>query len=295
LAVETEPAIGLRLRPAVPTALPPRVQRIQPSKGFIPVDLAEIWRYRELLHRLVFRDVKARYKQTYLGPLWAILRPVISMVLMSAVFGGLAGFTSGTDVPYPLFLYSGILVWTYFSSALTGTGSSLLSYSGLLGKAYFPRLYAPFAAAAAPLVDFALSMTVVFGLFGYFGRWPSWHIVFMPFFVIGAMIGALGVGLWLAGISVRYRDVPFTVPYIVQLWFYATPVLYPVSKLPKPYSSLLALNPMTSVVEGFRWSLLGMTPPNIPVLVGSSLFALLLFVGGLFHFRRTERTIVDLM
>jgi lipopolysaccharide transport system permease protein len=271
------------------------VRRIEPSRGFIPIDLAELWRYRELLHRLVFRDIKARYKQTYLGPVWAILRPLVSMVLMSAVFGGLAGFTSGTTVPYPLFLFAGILVWTYFSSALTGSGSSLLSYSGLLGKAYFPRLYAALAAASAPLVDFALSLTIVFGLFGYYGRWPSWHIVFIPLFVLMAMVGALGVGLWLAGISVRYRDVPFTVPYVVQLWFYATPVLYPVSKLPEPFRTLLVLNPMTSVIDGFRWSLLGITPPNIGILLGSWAFALLLFVGGLFHFRRTERTIVDLM
>jgi lipopolysaccharide transport system permease protein len=279
----------------VPVRPQRRVRRIQPSTGVIPIDFAEVWRYRELLHRLVFKDVKARYRQTYLGPFWAIFRPFVSMVLMSAIFGGLAGFTSGTDIPYPLFLYAGILVWTYFSSALSGTASSLLSYGGLLGKAYFPRLYAPFSAVSAPLVDFFLSLGIVFILFGYYKIWPSWHVVFMPFFVLLAMVSGLCIGLWLCGISVRYRDVPFALPFAIQLWFYATPVIYPVSKLPEPYSSLLALNPMTSVVEGFRWCLLGITPPDVPILVGSTCIAIILFVGGLYYFRRTERTIVDMM
>jgi lipopolysaccharide transport system permease protein len=271
------------------------MRRIQPSRGFIPIDFAELWRYRELLFRLVWRDVKARYKQTMLGPLWAVLRPLVSMVLMAAIFGGLAGFKSGTSVPYPLFLYGGLLVWTYFSSAITGSSSSLLNYAGMLGKAYFPRLFAPFAAVTAPLVDFGIALLIVFGLFGYYGRWPSWHIVFLPFFVLLAGLAGLGVGLWLCGISVRFRDVPFTLPFAIQIWFYVTPVLYPVSKLPRPFSTLLALNPVTSVVDGFKWSLLGITPPNVPVVIGSSFFVLALLVGGLFFFRRTERTIVDML
>jgi lipopolysaccharide transport system permease protein len=273
----------------------PRVRRLQPSRGFVPIDFAELWRYRELLYRLVWRDIKARYKQTFLGSFWAIFRPLATMVLLAAVFGGLAGFSSGTSVPYPLYLYGGLLVWTYFSSAVTGSSSSLINYGGLLGKAYFPRLFAPFAAVVTPLVDFCLALAVVFGLFGYYHRWPSWHVVFLPLFVLLACIAGLGVGLWLSGISVRYRDVPFTLPFVVQMWFYVTPVLYPVSKLPEPYRSLLVLNPMTSVVDGFRWSLLGITPPNIDVLLGSSCFALALLVGGLFFFRRTERTIVDML
>jgi lipopolysaccharide transport system permease protein len=284
-------------RPGTPPAFDgaTRVRRIQPSRGFIPIDFGEIWRYRELLGRLVWRDIKARYRQTFLGPIWAFLRPFVTMLVMAAVFGGLAGFKSGTGTPYPLYLYGGILVWTYFSSALTGTTSSLLNYSGLLGKAYFPRLYAPFAMATAPLVDFVLSLSMVFVLFGWFHRWPSWHLVFMPFFLLLALVAGLGVGLWLCGISVRYRDVPFTLPFVVQLWFYATPILYPVSKLPEPYRTLMVLNPMTAVVDGFRWTLLGITPPNPGVLVGSASVAAVLLVGGLYFFRRTERTIVDMM
>lgn len=292
--MQIEQALAQSPSPAAPVVAR-RVRRIQPSSGFIPIDFAELWAYRELLHRLVWRDVKARYKQTFLGPVWAVLRPFVSMVVMAAVFGGLAGFTSGTDVPYPLFLYGGLLVWTYFSSVLTGTTSSLLNYGGLLGKAYFPRLYAPLASATAPLVDLALSMSIVLVLFGWFHRWPSWQVVFLPFFILLAMVAGFGVGLWLCGISVRYRDVPFTLPFVVQVLFYVTPVLYPVSKLPEPFATLVVLNPMTSVIEGFRWALLGIDPPNVGVMLGSGTLAALLAVGGLYYFRRTERTIVDMM
>ncbi len=217
------------------------------------------------------------------------------MVMMAAIFGGLAGFKSGTKVPYPLFLYGGLLVWTYFSSAITGSSTSLLNYGGMLGKAYFPRLYAPFAAVTAPLVDFLLALMIVFGLFAYYGRWPSWHVVFLPVFVLLAGLAGLGVGIWLCGASVRFRDIPFTIPFVVQIWFYATPVLYPVSKLPQPFRTLLVLNPMTAVVDGFKWSLLGINFPNIPVVVGSGAFAIALVIAGLFFFRRTERTIVDMI
>jgi homopolymeric O-antigen transport system permease protein len=272
------------------------VRRIQPSTGLVPVDFAEVWRYRELLLNLIMRDVRTRYKQTFLGPAWAILRPLVTMVLMAAVFGGLAGFTSGQPgIPYPLFLYAGMLIWMYFQSALPAAASGLLANATLLGKAYFPRLYAPLASVSTPLADFAFSVLVLFGLFGYYQLWPSWHIIFLPFFILLALITCLGVGLWLCGLSVRYRDIPFMLPFVVQLWFYVTPVIYPISTVPQPYRTLLVLNPMTSVVEGFRWSLLGITAPNVGVLVGSTIFAIALFVVGLFIFRRTERTVMDMV
>lgn len=259
------------------------------------MDVHELWRYRELLLNLVWRDIRARYRQTFLGSSWAILRPVVSMVLMSAVFGGLAGFTSGqSNIPYPLFLYAGMLVWSYFQSALPAASQSLLTNAPLLSKIYFPRLYAPLAQVVAPLVDFALAFVVVFGLFGYFGVWPSWHVVFLPAFILLAIAASLGVGLWLCGISVRYRDVPFVLPYVIQLWFYATPVLYPIKRLPEPYRAIIAINPMTSVIDGFRWSLLGISAPNVPVLAISTLFVVALLVSGLFLFRRAERTVVDM-
>jgi lipopolysaccharide transport system permease protein len=290
--VQTEPVLVPDLRPAATT----RVRRIEASHGLIPVDFAEIWRYRELLGNLMWRDVKTRYKQTFLGPVWAFLRPLITMVLMSAVFGGLAGFTSGEPgIPYPLFLYGGMLIWMYFQSALPAAALGLLSNSALLGKAYFPRVYAPLSAVTTPLSDFAFSFTVLLVLFAYFQVWPSWHIVFLPFFILLALLTCLAVGLWLCGMTVRYRDIPFVLPFVVQLWFYVTPVLYPIGKVPEPYRTLLIFNPMTAVVEGFRWSLLGITPPDVNVLIGSTIFAVVLLVVGLFVFRRTERTIMDMV
>jgi lipopolysaccharide transport system permease protein len=290
--VEAEQALTIAARPPRPQRV---VRRIQPSRGLIPIDLGELWRYRELLYYFVWRDVKARYKQTFLGAFWAIFRPFSSMVLFAAVFGGLAGFHSGTDVPYPLFLYAGLLAWMYFQSALTSSAQSLLNNSGLISKAYFPRLYAPAAAVAAPLVDFALAMTVLFGLFAWFGRAPSWQIVFLPLFIVLALVAGLGVGLFLSGATVRYRDVGFALPFLVQLWLFATPVIYPVSLVPDRYQWLLALNPMTAVIDGFRWSLLGMSPPSGTVLAVSTVFAAVVLVCGLFFFRRTERTIVDMI
>lgn len=278
-------------RPAAATA----VRRLQPSHGILVVNFAELWQYRELLFTLMWRDIRARYKQTFLGPIWAILKPVISMVLLSAVFGGLAGFTSGNpDIPYPLFLYAGVVVWTYFLSALPGAAASLINNAGVLGKIYFPRLYAPIGQVTAPFVDFLIAFVVVIGLFFYFGRWPSWHIVFLPAFMLLAVLAALGFGIWLCGISVRYRDVPFVLPFILQLWFYVTPVLYPVNRIPEPYRKLIAINPMTAVIDGFRWSLLGITKPNVGVLLVSTGVVIAVLVSGLVVFRRAERTVVDM-
>ena len=269
------------------------VRRIKPSSGWLAVDFRELWQYRELLYRILWRDLKARYKQTFLGPAWAIIRPLASMVLLAAVFGGLAGFKSGTGTPYPLFLFAGILIWTYFSSALGGATASILNNSALLSKVYFPRLYAPLSAVAAPLVDLGLAMTISFGLFAWFGRWPNWHVIFVPVFVFLALLAGLGIGLWFACAAVRYRDISFTLPYVTQIGMYATPVLYPASRLPKPYRSLIALNPLTSVLDGFRWALIGTAAPRLSVLFVSTGVAVVILVTGLFYFRRVERTIVD--
>jgi lipopolysaccharide transport system permease protein len=270
-------------------------QRIQPSRGLVPIDLRELWRYHELLYYLVWRDIKARYKQTFLGASWAILRPLVLMVVFAAIFGGLAGIDSGTDTPYPLFLYAGVLPWTYFQSALTSGSASLLNSGPLISKAYFPRLYAPLAAVCAPLVDFVLALTIVFGLFAWFNRAPSWHMVFLPLFVLLGLMIALGVGLWLSGAAVRYRDVGFALPFVAQIWMYATPIIYPVSLVPERFRWLLSLNPMTAVVDGARWSLLGKPAPSVTALATSAGVTLVLVFFGLFYFRRTERTIVDLI
>lgn len=277
------------------SAAPRPARRIQASRGVVPIDLRELWRYHELLYYLVWREIKARYKQTYLGVGWAVLRPLVLMVVFAAIFGELAGIQSGTDIPYPLFLYAGLLPWTYFQSSLLSGSSSLLNNGPLISKAYFPRLYAPLAAVTAPLVDFVLALTVIFGLFAWFGRMPSWHIVFLPLFVALALLVALGVALWLSGTAVRYRDVGFAIPFIAQIWMYLTPVIYPVTLVPERFRWLLALNPMTAVVDGTRWSLLGQSPPSLTVLALSTSFTAALVLFGLFFFRRTERTIVDLI
>ncbi len=269
-------------------------RRIQPSRGLIPIDFAELWRYRELLYSFLWRDFKGRYKQTYLGPFWAIFRPLASIVLFSVIFGGLAGIKPGSNIPYPLFA-AGLLPWTYFSSVLTGSASSLLNNAGLLSKVYFPRLYAPISAAVTPLVDFALTLTIVFGLFVYYHRLPSWHIVFMPFFILLALIDGLAVGLWFSGITVRYRDVQYALPFALQLGMYLTPVIYPSTLIPHQYRWLLALNPLTSVVEGFRWSLFGTGGPSPGVLAISAAIGVAVLTGGLYFFRRTERTIMDML
>jgi lipopolysaccharide transport system permease protein len=269
------------------------VRRIQPSTGVIPVDFGELWRYRELSFFFLLRDVKARYKQTFLGPAWAILRPFLSMVLFSAIFGGLAGISPGSDIPYPLFVTPGVIAFGYFSSALTGSSATFLSNSGLLSKAYFPRLFAPLSAALTPIVDLLLSLTVLLGLFAYYQRLPSWHIVFLPLFLALIAFVALGFGLWISGISVRYRDVAFGLPFLLQLWQYATPVIYPLTFVPERYRWLLGLNPLTAAVNGFRWSILGQSIGSLWILAGSCAFAVVVTTTGLFAFRRTERTIVD--
>jgi lipopolysaccharide transport system permease protein len=286
------------VQPEHALASPPPVsrsyRRIQPSRGLIPLDFAEIWRYRELLYYFLWRDFKGRYKQTYLGPFWAIFRPLASVVLFSVIFGGLAKISPGSGIPYPLFAL-GLLPWTYFSSALTGTSSSILNGAGLLSKVYFPRLFLPISAAVTPLIDFALTMTIGFALFAYYQRVPSWQIVFMPAFILLAMIAGLGVGLWFAGVMVRYRDVQYALPFAIQVGMYVTPVIYPASLIPERYRWLLALNPLTAVSEGFRWSLFGGTPPSVPILAASAGVGIVVLIGGLYFFRRTERTIVDMM
>ena len=274
---------------------PRTVHRLQPSRGFIPIDFRELWRYRELARFFLIRDVKARYRQTFLGPAWALLRPIMTIAIFSAIFGGLAGIKPGTDIPYPLFVTPAVLAMAYFSSALSGTSASLLNNGGLLSKVYFPRIYAPLSAALTPIVDLSLSLVVLFGLFAYFDRAPSWRIVFLPVFLMLALLTALGFGMWLSGLAVRYRDVVFALPFALQIWQYATPVIYPISLVPPAYRWLFVFNPMTAVVLGFRWSLLGTPFGDTTVLYSSLGFGLAVTVSGLFVFRRTERTIVDML
>lgn len=271
------------------------VHRVEASRGLIPIDVGELWRYRELSFFFLLRDIKSRYRQTFLGPAWAILRPLLTIVIFSIIFGHLAGIKSGSSIPYPIFVTPAVLVMSYFSSAMTGTSSSLLTNGSLLSKVYFPRLYAPLSAALTPLVDLLLSLVVLFGLFAYYDRAPSWRIVFLPVFTALAALVGLGFGMWLSGVAVRYRDILFGLPFVLQIWQYVTPVIYPVSFIPPTYRWLLALNPLTAVVAGFRWSLVGTPFGDTTVLYTSLGLALFVALSGLFVFRRAERTIVDMI
>jgi lipopolysaccharide transport system permease protein len=273
------------------------VRRIEASPWLVPVDARELWRYRDLLRFFVLRDVKSRYRQTYLGPSWAILRPLVTIVVFSAIFGGLAGLSPGKNVhiPYALWVTPAVLAFTYVSTALTSTSTSLVQNSSLITRVYFPRLYVPIAATITPIVDFVLGMLVLLGLFVYFHRAPSWHIVFLPAFLGLATLVVVGLGLWLSSFTARYRDAIFGVPFFVQVWQYATPVIYPASLVPQPYRQLLDLNPFTAVVNGFRWSLLGLPFGSLVALAASLSIAVGLIVTGLFFFRYTERHMVDML
>lgn len=274
------------------------VVTIEPSRGWASLQLERVWQYRELLYFLVWRDVKVRYKQTALGILWIVLQPLVSITIFTVLFGRLLSVPSG-DAPYPVFLYAALLPWTYFANSLNRATNSLVGNAHLITKVYFPRLIIPISGVLSGLVDFAIGFVVFLGLMAVFDVAPTANIVFLPAFVLLAMVTALGCGLWLAALNVRYRDVTHLVPFIVQVWFYVTPVVYGTTLIPEQFQFLLGLNPMTGVVEGFRWALLGPQLGNAQAPQGlfwvSVAISLLIFVTGLVFFRRTERTFADII
>lgn len=268
------------------------VTRIRPSQGWVPLRLRDLWEYRELLYFLVWRDVKVRYKQTALGAAWAIIQPFMTMVVFSIFFGRLANIPSD-GIPYPIFSFAALVPWTFFSNGLTNASNSLVGSANLLKKVYFPRLVIPLAAVLAGIIDFVLAFVVLLGMMVVYGITPTVNVIWLPFFLLLALITALGVGLWLAALNVEYRDIRYVVPFLVQFWLFATPIAYPSSLLPEPWRTLYGLNPMVGVVEGFRWALLGTDrAPGILVLV-SFVAALLILVSGAFYFRRMEKTFAD--
>lgn len=281
-----------------PPFAPPRrpgVRRIQSSRGLVPVDLRELWRYRELAGFLLLRDTKIRYRQTFLGPAWAILRPFMTIVIFSVIFGGLAKMGKHVGMPYALWVTPAVLALTYVTSALTNTSGSLISNGPLISKVYFPRIYVPLVTTLTPVVDLLLGLSVLLGLFLYYHRAPSWHFVFLPVFVALAMFVAVGFGLWIASFTARYRDLILAIPFIVQIWQYVTPVIYPVGIIPKDYRWLLSLNPLTAVAAGFRWSILGLPFGDMTNLWTSLGIAFVVSVTGLFVYRRAERTMADML
>jgi lipopolysaccharide transport system permease protein len=265
---------------------------IQPSRGWVPLRLGELWAYRELLYFFVWRDIKVRYKQTALGAAWAIIQPFFTMVVFSVFFGRLAKLPSD-GVPYPVFTYCALVPWTYFATALTMSSNSLVDHARLITKVYFPRLLVPAASVLAGLVDLAIAAIVLVAMILYYGIAPGPAVLLLPGFVLLAAATALGVGLWLSALNVEYRDVRYTVPFLVQFWLFLTPVAYSSSLVPPQWRALYGLNPMTGVVEGFRWALLGKEPPGALLLVSIASVAVLLF-GGLFYFRRMERRFADI-
>ncbi|MBW8768763.1 MAG: ABC transporter permease [Gemmatimonadetes bacterium] len=267
---------------------------IEPSKGWVSLRLGAVWRFRELLYFLIWRDVKVRYKQTLLGAAWAILQPLLTMVVFSIFFGKLARMPSD-GVPYPLFAYVALVPWTFFANGLTLSSNSLVSNQTLLRKVYFPRLVIPVSAVASGLLDFAIAFVVLLGLAARYGVTPTAHLLWLPVLVLLALVTALGVGLWFAALNVLYRDIQYIVPFLVQVWLYATPIVYPSSLVPERWRTLYALNPMVGVVEGFRWTLLGTGTAPGPMILVSALAALAMLIGGLFFFRRMEKSFSDVV
>lgn len=282
---------------AAPTELAdtePRTMRLKPASGWIPLKLGELWEYRELLYFLVWRDVKVRYKQTLLGAGWAVIQPFFTMVVFSLFFGSLAKVPSD-GVPYPVFSYAALVPWTFFANGLTQSSNSLVGSSNLIQKVYFPRLTIPVASVMSGVVDFVIALAVLFGIMAYYGIAPTAAVLALPFFLLLAVVTALGVGLWLSALNVHFRDVRYVVPFITQFWLFATPVAYSSSLLEEPWRTWYGLNPMVGVVEGFRWALLGVQTTAGPMIVMSSVMSLVLLISGTFYFRRMERTFADVV
>lgn len=270
------------------------ITRIQPSRGWMSLGLRELWDYRELLYFLTWRDIKVRYKQTVLGAAWAILQPVLTMVVFTLFFGKLAKMPSD-GVPYEVFSLAALVPWTFFAYALTQSSNSLVQSSNLVKKVYFPRLAVPIASVLSGVVDFVLAFIVLLGMMLWFDIVPTWKIVILPFLVFLALITSLGIGLWMSALNVMYRDVRYVLPFLTQFWLFATPIAYPSSLLPEEWRTLYSLNPMVGVVEGFRWALLNTDTQPGPMLLVSTLAAIVLLTGGALYFRRMEKTFADVV
>ncbi len=268
--------------------------RIQPSKGWISLNLRELWEYRELLFFFVWRDLKVRFKQTILGVSWAILQPFLQMVIFSVFFGRLAKVPSD-DLPYPIFSFAALVPWNFFANALVNGSNSLISNANMLKKIYFPRMTMPIATILAGLVDFALAFVVLLGMMFYYGLLPTLNILWLPLFLLLALTTSLGVGLWLSALNVQFRDVRYMVPFLTQAWLFATPIAYSSSLLSEPWKTIYGLNPMVGVVEGFRWALLGTDTAPGPIILVSSLAAIVLLVSGAYYFRSMEKDFADVV
>ncbi len=272
----------------------PPVTFLRPARGWSAVNLRDLWRYRELVYFLTWRNLKVRYKQTLLGVSWAVLEPFLTMVVFTIFFGNLAKV--GSDgLPYPVWSYAGLLPWGLFSKALSDASRSLVANNHMITKIYFPRLILPLSSILSGLVDFAISFVVLLGMMVFYKIYPTPAVWALPLLILLALVTALGVGLWLSALNVMYRDVGYIIPFLTQFWMFITPVVYPASLLPEKWRLVYALNPMTGVVEGFRWALLGTQTDSGPMLAISAVISLIILVSGLFYFRRMERTFADMV
>jgi lipopolysaccharide transport system permease protein len=270
------------------------ITRIEPSRGWIALKLSELWEYRELLYFLVWRDIKVRYKQSVLGGAWAIIQPLFTMVIFSIFFGKLAKMPSD-GIPYPIFSYAALVPWSFFANGLSQASNSLVGSSNLIKKVYFPRMAIPIASVLGGIVDFVLAFAMLVGMIFYYGMIPTWNVIWLPFFLLIAFITSLGVSLWLSAMYVQFRDVRHVISFLTQIWLFATPIAYPSSLLAEPWRTFYGINPMTGVVEGFRWALLGTKTAPGPMVIVSSLVALAVLISGAFYFRRLEKTFADVV
>jgi lipopolysaccharide transport system permease protein len=270
------------------------VTMIRPSRGWISLNLRDLWEYRELLYFLTWRDIKVRYKQTVLGAAWAIIQPFFTMVVFSLFFGKLARVPSD-DIPYPIFSYAALVPWTFFANGLSQSSGSLVGSANLIKKVYFPRLVIPVSSVLSGGVDFVLAFVVLLGMMLFYGIVPTAAVAWLPLLLLLALVTALGAGLWLTAMNVQFRDVRYAVPFLVQAWMFATPIAYPSSLLDEPWRTLYGINPMAGVVEGFRWALLGTETAPGPIVLVSALMAVGLLVSGAFYFRRMEKTFADVV
>jgi lipopolysaccharide transport system permease protein len=278
---------------SLPLPSPPRKLKLRPKAGWQPIDFAELWHYRELLWILAKRDIQVRYKQTVLGILWAVIQPFSQMIVFTLLFAK-NGFSTGGIIP-PLFYFSGSICWMLFASSLGNSGNSLTNNQNLITKVYFPRLVMPIASVLTAVVDFSISFLLLLALMAWYHTIPARAFFFVPVFVLLALLASLSIGLWLSALNVQYRDVRYVITFIVQFWFFVTPVIYPSSILKKHWEKIIvALNPMSGVVEGFRWCLFGKPAPSIMTAVSVATI-LVLLVGGLFYFRRMEKTFADIV
>ncbi len=268
--------------------------RIEPSSGWSPLNLRDLIEYRDLLYFFAWRDIKIRYKQTVLGASWAIIQPFFTMVVFSIFFGRLAQVPSD-DLPYPIFSYAALVPWSFFANAVTQGSNTLVSGREMVKKIYFPRITLPIATVLSSVIDFLLAFIVLIGMMFFYGLFPTKNVVWLPFFLLLALITSLGVALWLSAMNVQFRDVRHATPFLVQAWLFSTPIAYSSSMLDGVWRTLYGLNPMAGVVEGFRWALLGTSSAPGPMIIVSAIAAIAILVSGAFYFRRMERTFADII